>query len=127
MVVGVGIDLASISEIERLLAEGNDAFVTHTFSERERQYAEASGRRAEAYAGMFACKEAVFKAIAHTQDALFDLRRVEVLHAPSGMPYVELDSEGRAAMNAIGAKSIIVSITNEADFAMAVAIAQDDE
>ena len=125
MVVGIGIDLAFISEIQRLGSVVDGPFMRRVFTERERAYAEScEPTRAESFAGMFAAKEATFKALAHTRDNLFDLRSVEILHADSGMPYIEENEVVRQAMENVGATSLLVSITDEGDLAIAIVVAQ---
>jgi holo-[acyl-carrier protein] synthase len=126
MIVGIGIDLAFISEIQRLGSVADGPFMRRVFTERERAYAEScESTRAESFAGMFAAKEAAFKALAHTRDNFFDLRSVEVLHAESGMPYIEENAVVRQAMEHVGASNLLVSITDEGDFALAIVVAQN--
>lgn len=131
MVKGIGIDMASISEIDRLsegiagkTAAEQSAFVRRTFTAAEVACALERHNPAEYLAGRFAAKEAVFKAIAPLTAAGFEMRRVETLTRPDGSPYVNVGPELQKAMDEAGVSEILVSITNEDDYAVAIALAQ---
>lgn len=65
IVVGHGVDLTEVARIDRMLEEHGDRFREKVFTETERAYAEAGGRRrGERYAARFAAKEAAFKSSA---------------------------------------------------------------
>ena len=131
VVKGIGIDMASISEIDRIgegikgkAAAEQNAFVRRTFSERELAAALERHNPAEYLAGRFAAKEAVFKAVAPLTKEGFDLRRVETLTRADGSPYVAPGPELSAAMEEAGVSELLVSITNEDDYAVAMVLAQ---
>lgn len=124
MVLGIGVDMVYIPEIKRFL-ETNDAFEKHTFSENEKAIGENVTDKSQYYAGLFASKEAVFKAIGHlTKDKLFDFRCVETLHHEDGAPYINPGEELLGYMEEAGVTDFKVSITNENDYAIAFVIAQ---
>ena len=119
--VGIGCDLASVSEIERLDRDTSGAFVRSTFSARERAEADTSDIYAY-YAGRFAAKEAVFKAIAPLLgNEKFDFRIVETLRRADGSPYVFVSDELRTVMERAGVEKIMVSISKDGGFALAFA------
>ena len=62
-VIGVGIDLVSISEIKDLNERTKGAFVKKTYTEKELELASSASNYYEFLAGRFAVKEAVYKAI----------------------------------------------------------------
>lgn len=131
MIKGVGIDAVTISEMEQLCSDhpkGNpleDPFVTYTFTAAERALLQGYPRVFEALAGMYAVKEAVFKAVAHlTPEKSFEFRIVEVLHRADGYPYVNITDELHPILQAAGVSDVQVSITNEGDTATAIAIVQ---
>ena len=128
MVVGVGIDAVQISSMRRLLETGGDAFETATFSEEERRAAYAQPNAVARFAGVFAVKEAVYKALApRAGKECFDLRRVHVEHWPDGSPHVVVDDYLSQVMERAAACSVLVSVTNEGDFATAIALAQTEQ
>lgn len=122
MVKGVGIDSVSIPEMKRHIQQLG--FVKHTFTEAEIRLADDRVDQAEYYAGRFAVKEAVFKALAHhTKARTFDLRRVETLNDSDGYPYLNICSPLSELMNEAGISEILISITTEGDYATAIAVA----
>lgn len=128
MVLGVGIDLVYLPEFRRLCGEADDPFRTHTFTEAERAFAAGKPDPEESLAGMFAVKEAVTKALAPLMATTgaegFDMRRIETLHRADGSPYVSCCPPLSTFMEAAGVESILVSITNEQDYAQAIALPQ---
>lgn len=125
MVLGVGVDMVDINEVKRFM-DIDDAFERHTFTEAEQEIGKKAHNKAQYYAGLFAVKEAVFKALGHrTEEKLFDFRCVETLHHKDGAPYVLPNKELQKYMDEAGVKDIKISITNEDHFAVAVAVAQD--
>ena len=131
MVKGIGIDMASIAEIDRIgegiagkAAAEQNAFVRRTFTAAELAAALERHNPAEYLAGRFAAKEAVFKAVAPLTAAGFEMRRVETLSRPDGSPYVNVGPELKAAMDEAGVSELLVSITNEDDYAVAMVLAQ---
>ena len=134
MVRGIGIDLVSLPEFRRICGDwgapgqaGADianAFVSRTFTAAE--LAQAAGRHdpCEFLAGRFACKEAVFKAVAPLTSESFDLRLVETLDALTGQPQVSLAGALAPVLSEAGVTSVLVSITNEEQYILAQALAQ---
>lgn len=132
MICGVGIDMVSIDEIEEL-CEGldgsddplSDPFVTYTFTEREIESVRGYSRAYEALAGLFAVKEAAFKAVAHLlPEGFYEMRIVETLHRRDGYPYVNITDELQEVLDRAGVTELLVSITNEGNYATAIVIAQ---
>ena len=134
MAKGVGIDLVNLPEFRGICggwgaggatdASAANAFVSRTFTAAE--LAQAAGRHdpCEFLAGRFACKEAVFKAVAPLTSEGFDLRLVETLDAPTGQPRVTLDSALAPVLAEAGVTSVLVSVTNEVDYVAAIAWAE---
>ena len=76
-------------------------------------------------AGRYAAKEAVFKALAPlTGEKGFDFRRVETLTRADGSPAVTFDDFMARLLAAADADALLVSITHEGDYALALAQAQ---
>lgn len=123
MAVGIGIDSVSISELERLVAR-SDARARRTFTPAERAQAETRHDAASYLAGRFAVKEAVAKALYPHVGTGFDFRAVETVDQADGRPQVTIDDALRKTLASCRATEILVSITNEAGLATAVALVQ---
>ena len=121
-VIGVGIDLVSISEIKDLDERTKGAFVKKTYTAKELELAGKASNYYEFLAGRFAVKEAVYKAICGSfPEVNFDFRKVETIKLENGAPRVMPTDELLKTMNDIGASKILVSISNQDDFATAIA------
>jgi len=119
--------MVTISELRKLIEQSDGAFLKHTFSENEIKEAEGTRNRFSYFAGRFAVKEAVFKAIAHlTPEHSFDFRIVETLKQPDGSPRLQKNEKLAIICDNAGVSNILVSISNEGDFAIAVAQAVCD-
>lgn len=131
MIKGIGIDMASISDTERLAegiagktADEQGPFVRRTFTKAEVACALERHNPAEYLAGRFAVKEAAFKALAPRTAEGFDFRCVETLTRPDGSPYIVVGPKLAAIMDEAGVTELLVSITNEDDYAVAIVVAQ---
>lgn len=127
MVLGVGIDLTEIKEVKRLAEDVGEAFLTKTFSKKEREASQNAADPFEYLASRFAVKEAAFKAFAHlTKEKTFDFRIVETLNHEDGSPYVTDTPVLKELMEEAGVKRLLVSVTHEKDYAGAIVIAESE-
>lgn len=98
----VGTDIIRISRIEKSIK--NDSFLQEVFTESEQKYC----KRAESYAGLFAAKEAYFKALGTGISR--PMCKVEILHKENGKPYFAND------------ECCDLSISHDGDYAIAVVV-----
>ena len=123
MILGVGIDTVSISDVERILEKGLNA--DEFFSKAEITAAKGEGDLPDYFSRCYAVKEATFKALDHLMgDRDFDLNSVETLHHEDGAPYIHCSKELTKVLREIGVYDLKVSITTEAGLATAIVIAQ---
>ena len=121
-VVGVGIDLADVARIRGLLEKYGKSFLSKTFADAEAAHCMARANPAEALAARFAAKEAVAKALGAGFSAGVSPKGIAIENAPSGAPLARLDEAAQAAMEKIGGKRVLVSLTHLKDYAQAVAV-----
>ena len=121
-VLGVGIDLVSISEIKELDNRTKGAFVKRTYSNIEKEDAATASNYYEFLAGRFAVKEACYKAICgNFPEVNFDFRQVETIRLSNGAPKFNGNENILKILDQIGASDIKISISNQGDFAIAIA------
>lgn len=106
-------------------AIGRARFISRVFTDAERGYAAARGNQAEVFAGMFAAKEAVAKALGSGFSG-FGLHDVEILHDAAHAPYAALYNGAREALSARGASRVYISISHDRRTAVAVAVIEGD-
>ncbi len=117
----VGIDLVEIERIRRAL-ERYPRFRERCFTEAERAYCESRANPAQSYAGRFAGKEAVGKALGFGVARAFAWRDIEIAGRPK--PAVRLSGRLASWAERTGAGEIDLSMTHSRELANAVAIVQ---
>ena len=117
MILGVGTDLVEIDRVRK--ACERDSFVVRTFTELERRQA---GDKISRFAGSFAVKEAVAKALGTGFAEGIGPRDVAVRSLPSGKPELVLSGKAREKADALGVKKLHLTLTHTRDNAAAVVI-----
>ena len=116
MIFGIGTDIVEISRIER--AVKSRALLAKCFTQAEIERCNAGKvTAAENFAGYFAAKEAVAKALG-TGFRGFVPRDIEIYHDELGKPFVRLAEH----INAPADVSIFVSISHGKEHATAMAV-----
>jgi holo-[acyl-carrier protein] synthase len=118
----VGVDLIEIDRIRRAL-ERYPGFKERCFTEAERAYCDSRKNPAQSYAGRFAGKEAVGKALGFGVARAFAWRDVEIVGRPK--PAVQLHGRLAAWADRLGAGEIDLSMTHSRELASAVAVVAD--
>jgi holo-[acyl-carrier protein] synthase len=129
MIVGIGVDMVEVERIQKALEDSRigKRFRDRVFTAKEIQYCEKKGRaRYESYAGRFAAKEAVMKALGRGWGAKVGWLDIEVVRARSGKPEIALhDKTARLAVE-LGIRRWAISITHTGQHGMAYVIAQNE-
>jgi holo-[acyl-carrier protein] synthase len=120
-VTRVGIDLIEIERIRRAL-ERYPRFRERCFTAAERAYCDSRANPAQSYAGRFAGKEAVGKALGFGVARAFAWLDIEIAGRPK--PAVRLSGRLAAWAERTGAGEIDLSMTHSRELANAVAIVQ---
>jgi holo-[acyl-carrier protein] synthase len=115
----VGTDLIEIARIARSLAR-YPSFKERCFTEAERAYCDSRHKPAESYAGRFAGKEAVGKALGFGVARAFAWKEIEIVGRPK--PSVRLSGRLAELATARGVQAIDLSMTHSRELAQAVAI-----
>ena len=118
----VGVDLIEIERIRRAL-ERYPRFRDRCFTPAEQAYCDSRPNPAQSYAGRFAGKEAVGKALGFGVARAFAWRDVEI----AGRPKPSVGLSGRVASSAqeVGAGAIDLSMTHSRELANAVAVVDE--
>src|SRR5437870_4647617 len=113
----LGIDIISVGRIRRTLARFGGRFVRRVLTPSEQRYVRD---RAETLAGRWAAKEAVSKVLGLGVRGI-GWRDIEIERLPTGQPAVRLRGRAAARAEQLGMARIAVSISHEADYAVAIA------
>lgn len=129
MIVSVGVDLVEVERIRKALEDpriGN-RFRDRVFTTNEIQYCEKKRRgRYESYAGRFAAKEAVMKALGRGWGSQVRWLDIEVARARSGKPGVMLHGKTARLAEQLGIRSWFLSISHTDQHGLAYVIAQTE-
>jgi holo-[acyl-carrier protein] synthase len=119
MVIGLGIDVVSVSRVERALRRFGDRFWDRILTPGERADLRDRVDRATALAGRFAAKEAATKALGGPPDVFW--QDIEVRKTSRG-PMVTFKEAGLAHAERLRVTHALVSITHDAGVAAAVVV-----
>jgi holo-[acyl-carrier protein] synthase len=128
MIVSIGVDLIEVERIQKALEDSHSGtrFRNRVFTEREIQYCEKKHRgRYESYAGRFAAKEAVMKALGRGWGSKVSWIEIEVARAQSGKPDIVLHGKTALFADTLGIRRWVLSITHTQAHGLAYVIAQD--
>jgi holo-[acyl-carrier protein] synthase len=129
MIISTGVDLAEVARIQAALEDPRTGvrFQHRVFTEQEIAYCETKRRgKYQSYAGRFAAKEAVMKALGRGWGAQVCWSDIEVARAPSGKPDIILHHKTAARAARLGIRRWALSITHTAEHGMAYVIALDE-
>jgi len=120
MILGIGIDISDIDKIAKSI--DSEAFQRKVFTPAELKSCGEIKNSAECFAGKFAAKEALMKAlgVGIRQEVWFT--QIEVLNDESGKPYINVSGEAERRLQQSGAKHVHVSISHSGGMAVAVVI-----
>ena len=121
---GLGVDVVDLERFAAVL-ERRPSICERVFTDDERVYCDRTSgvRRTERYAGRFAVKEAVHKALGVGIGAL-RWRDLEIGRAESGAPSLALHGAARSLADEHGISRWHVSVTHDRLVAVAVVVAE---
>ena len=120
--IRVGTDLIEIARVRRSL-ERYERFRDRCFTAAEQAYCDSRANPAESYAGRFAGKEAVGKALGFGVARAFAWTEIEIVGRPK--PSVRLSGRVAEWAERAGAGTIDLSMSHSRELAQAVAVVAD--
>lgn len=119
MIIGIGTDIVEVIRMEAMLGEHGESFIEKIFTDQEK---EESGKRkepAQYFAGRWAAKEALSKALGCGFGAQCSWKDITILNADSGKPELTLTGTALRTSQKLGVNSIHLSISHEKHYACA--------
>ena len=123
MNIRTGIDIIKNARIEKIMHKNKDSFYNRIFTADEKDYIEDKNNNVATVAGMFAAKEAVSKLIG-TGIGQVSWKDIIIRHDLYGRPYLELSSIAKNITKKLGIYNIDISISNEEEYSVALAIGE---
>jgi holo-[acyl-carrier protein] synthase len=125
MIVGLGVDISEVDRIREAIARHGERFLSRVFTPAEIAYCNRHRDSAERFAGRFAAKEAVMKALGTGWTSGVRWVDIEVVRMPTGRPTVALHGVARGIAERLGLRHASLSITHSGNTALAQVIFED--
>ncbi|MBQ9788291.1 MAG: holo-ACP synthase [Lentisphaeria bacterium] len=122
MIKGMGIDITEIARIKKAIGSFNESFVKRVFTEKEQQIASARKDFVTFYAGRWAAKEAVSKALGCGIGEKCSFTEIEILNDDFGKPQAFLSGNAAETFKSLNAEFLHITISHEGKNAIAMAI-----
>ena len=125
MIKSIGIDIIEISRIEESIRRFDSAFINRIYTPAEQQECASRSDKRFYYAGRWAAKEAISKALGCGIGKDCSWLDIEILNSPSGSPAAALSGSAATKFSAPGNSKIHISISHERANAVAMAIIEE--
>jgi holo-[acyl-carrier protein] synthase len=119
-ILGLGVDICEIARMEHALSR-HSTLRERVFTPEEVGYCDSRARPAESYAGRFAAREAVIKALGGYRGRGW--HDISVTRGPAGAPSIRLEGNAKRRADEIGASDVLITFTHERTNAVAFAVA----
>lgn len=125
MIKGIGIDIIEISRIDDSIKRFGKSFIDRIYTAEEQRRCDARTDKRFYYAGRWAAKEAVSKALGCGIGKNCSWLDIEIFNSPTGSPSVFLSGAAAEKLAECGASKLHVSISHERTNAVAMAVIED--
>jgi holo-[acyl-carrier protein] synthase len=122
-IIGIGTDIIECDRIGRMLTQHGERFTSQVFTEEEFRYCAGRKIAEQHFAGRWAAKEAVLKALGTGWAAKITWTDVEVVIQTGGKPAIRLHREAAHKADELGIADVLISISHCKSYATATAVA----
>ena len=122
-IIGIGTDIVETLRIAQMIERHGELFLLRVFTPYEVDYCSARKAATQHYAGRWAAKEAVLKALGTGWSRGITWRDVEVRNEIGGKPHIVLDGGALDVSRRLGIEQMLISISHCRAYATAYALA----
>jgi holo-[acyl-carrier protein] synthase len=122
-IVGIGTDIIECLRIAQMIDRHGELFLRRVYTEREILYCSARKASTQHYAGRWAAKEAVLKALGTGWSRGMQWTDIEVRNEPGGSPRIALGGKAREICAELRIADLLISISHCRSHATAYAVA----
>jgi holo-[acyl-carrier protein] synthase len=126
-ILGVGTDIVECLRIAQMIERHGELFISRVYTDHEIEYCAARKSATQHYAGRWAAKEAVLKALGTGWARGLSWRDIEIRNDRHGAPTVVLRAGAREVAEQAGITKVHVTISHCRCHAVAYAIAEGQE
>jgi len=106
-----------------MIERHGELFINRVYTPQEIEYCQARKQATQHFAGRWAAKEAVLKALGTGWRRGISWRDVEVYNEPGGKPLIRLRGGARDVVEQLGIRDLLISISHCRSHAVAYALA----
>src|SRR3954447_821504 len=122
-VIGIGTDIIECLRVAKMIERHGELFLTRVYTPHEIEYCTARKAATQHYAGRFAAKEAVLKALGTGWTRGIQWRGIGVRNEMGGKPSIVLSGAAQELCEKRGIEEVLITISHCRTHAMAYAIA----
>ena len=122
-IIGIGSDIVECVRIGRMIEQHGEFFLTRVYTTREIRYCQSRRHVTEHFAGRWAAKEAILKALGTGWRRGWCWTDLEIRNDHSGQPRVHVCGAARDHIHSLQVSDILVSISHCRNYATAHALA----
>ncbi len=121
MVIGVGVDIITLSRMRDILETSGKVFMDKVFTPWEQQRAETHPNRVAYLAMTFAAKEAIFKTFGIGWETGVQFKEIEIREGEHGEPIPVLTGRFAELASERVVTRVLLSLSYDGDYAVGVA------
>ncbi|MGI9496685.1 MAG: holo-ACP synthase [Mariniblastus sp.] len=125
-VVGIGTDIVECLRVAKMIDKHEGIFIERVYTPDEIEYCGSRKASTQHYAGRWAAKEAILKAMGTGWSNGIQWTDIEIINHMGGKPYVRLGGQAKVICESRGIAEIMISISHCDNFATAFATALGD-
>jgi len=122
-ILGIGSDIVECPRIGKMIEQHGELFLRRVYTDREIRYCQSRKHAIEHFAGRWAAKEAILKALGTGGSRGVSWTDIEVRNGIQGQPRVLVCGEAKEAALRRGIGDILISISHCRTYATAYALA----
>jgi holo-[acyl-carrier protein] synthase len=122
-ILGIGTDIVECVRIGQMIERHGELFLQRVFTDGEIRYCQERKQAMQHFAGRWAAKEAILKAIGTGWRRGISWRDVEVRNRRDGRPTVAVRGGAKEVMQDLGIADILITISHCRAYATAYAVA----
>jgi holo-[acyl-carrier protein] synthase len=122
-VIGIGTDIIECLRIARMIEKHGELFLRRVYTPHELEYCNARKAATQHFAGRWAAKEAVLKAMGTGLSRGVTWRDIEVWNNDVGQPVIRLGGGARELCEGLGVREMHITISHCRSHATAYALA----
>ena len=122
-VIGLGTDIIECLRIAKMIEKHGELFLNRVYTKNEIAYCSSRKSANQSYAGRWAVKEAVLKAMGTGWSRGIRWKDIEVVTDLSGKPHIAIHGVAQEICDELGITDVLISLSHCRSHATATAIA----